>query len=186
MSLSDSIATLIERLGRLQRAADHTHDLNPAQWEVLRYLGRCNRFSNTATAVTAYLGSTKGTVSQTLNALERKGLIARTKDRVSARIIRLSVTDKGLSVLADDPMLGLRTVIESIPGYRSRPVEEGLTQILQKLVADTQGEQFGTCAGCVHAQRTRYGTPEPVYCDFFQTLIPEEETKRLCVAFDPK
>ena len=71
------IAHSLERLGRIMRAAEHDGELNPAQWEGLRYLGRANRFSNSPGALTRYLGATKGTVSQTLKALERKGFIAK-------------------------------------------------------------------------------------------------------------
>jgi DNA-binding MarR family transcriptional regulator len=64
---------LIERMGRLLRASDHASGLNPAQAEALRYLLRANRFSRTPAALAEYLGSTRGTVSQTLLALEAKG-----------------------------------------------------------------------------------------------------------------
>ena len=61
----------LERLARLMRAREHEDGLNPAQWEALRFLSRANRFSNAPGALTRYLGATKGTVSQTLMALER-------------------------------------------------------------------------------------------------------------------
>ena len=66
-------AVMLERLARLMRVAEHDGDLNPAQWEALRYLARANRFSNSPAALTRYLGATKGTISQTLMALDRKG-----------------------------------------------------------------------------------------------------------------
>ena len=59
------VAALIERLGRLTTTEAHAEGLLPVQWEVLRYLDRANRYSRTAVALTAYLGITKGTVSQT-------------------------------------------------------------------------------------------------------------------------
>ena len=68
-------ASLIDRLGRLMRSGEHAGDLNPAQWEALRYLARANRFSRTPAALAQYLGSTRGTVSQTLIALEDHGRI---------------------------------------------------------------------------------------------------------------
>jgi DNA-binding MarR family transcriptional regulator len=62
---------------RLMRAGEHEGGLNPAQWEALRYLSRANRFSNSPIALTRFLGSTKGTISQTIEALERKGFITK-------------------------------------------------------------------------------------------------------------
>lgn len=185
MSISETVSQLIERIGRFQRAADHAHDLNPAQWEVLRYLSRANRYSNTASSVTAYLGSTKGTVSQTLNALERKGLIARTKDKVSARVVRLSLTDKGEAVLGDDPMNSLRSLIDGLPSYKARPVQEGLANILDALVEEKGASFFGVCENCRYARRTRYGAEEPYICDVFAEAVPDEESKKLCAAFLP-
>jgi predicted transcriptional regulator len=62
-------AHLIDRLERLTRAGEGL-GLNPAQWEALRFLARANRFSRSPAAVADYLASTRGTVSQTLIALE--------------------------------------------------------------------------------------------------------------------
>ena len=61
---------LMERLSRLVGQTGHAHGMKPAQWDALRYLARANRFSRTPGALTAYLGATKGTVSQTVIALE--------------------------------------------------------------------------------------------------------------------
>ena len=55
----------------LRRAANK-EQLKLAQLESLHYLGSCNIYSNTPAALAEYLGSTKGTTSQTLSALEEK------------------------------------------------------------------------------------------------------------------
>lgn len=65
-------ADLIERIARLMQAEEQKGPLNPAQWEALRYLAKANRFSRTPAALAEYLGSTRGTVSQTLIALEKR------------------------------------------------------------------------------------------------------------------
>ena len=62
----------LERLSRLIRQQGFHEGLNPAQWEALRYVSRANRFSNSPGALAQYLGSTKGTVSQTILSLEKK------------------------------------------------------------------------------------------------------------------
>ncbi len=104
-----AIAELVDRLGRVVRAGEHQGGLNPAQWEALRYLARCNRFSNTPGALARYLAATKGTVSQTLNALERKGLIERRPDPASGRVVRLLLTRAGRALAAKDPLIQLAT-----------------------------------------------------------------------------
>jgi DNA-binding HxlR family transcriptional regulator len=94
---NDDPVQSLERLTRLIRADEHVGDLNPAQWGALRYLSRCNRFSNAPAALTRYLGATKGTVSQTLIALERKGLIEKSARPGEARSVVLSITEEGES-----------------------------------------------------------------------------------------
>jgi DNA-binding MarR family transcriptional regulator len=185
MASGQLISQLIERIARLQRAADHAEGLNPAQWEVLRYLGRANRFSNTATAVTAYLGSTKGTVSQTLNALERKGFIARNRDKISGRIVRLNVTEAGLSVLEKDPAATIRKLIDEAPSYRMRPLEEGLKQVLEGLLINQEGEYVSPCEGCKHFKRARFGAETPYICAMFGEGLSEADTHKLCAFHDP-
>ena len=69
----DSVAALMDRLSRAMQRAQYAGGLNPAQWEALRYIARANRYSRSPSAVAEYLGATKGTVSQTLKALEHKG-----------------------------------------------------------------------------------------------------------------
>ncbi|MCC6205883.1 MAG: MarR family transcriptional regulator, partial [Hyphomicrobiales bacterium] len=92
-------ARLIDRIERLVRSGVTVHGLNPAQWEALRYLARANRFSRTPAGLAAYLGSTRGTVSQTLIALEQKGFVARQASDRDRRSIDLSLTAKGLEAL---------------------------------------------------------------------------------------
>src|SRR5688572_9564232 len=115
--MSDSVgrvSDLLERIGRLLRSARHRNErLNPAQWEALRYLGRANRYSRTPTALTHYLGATKGTVSQTVIALERKGLLRRATDPRDRRGIRLRLTARGRANLEHDPMVDLLDAVDS-------------------------------------------------------------------------
>ena len=66
-------AFLIDRLERLTRGRESGGGLNPAQWEALRFLSHANRFSRTPAALADYLGSTRGTISQTLIALQLNG-----------------------------------------------------------------------------------------------------------------
>ncbi len=79
---------ILERLASLLRSESRTmlleHGLQPVQFEALQYIANCNRYSDTPMAVTEFLGQTKGTVSQTLKVLEKKGLIEKGKSRVGA------------------------------------------------------------------------------------------------------
>ena len=87
--MTDRLSTveLIERLARIVSGAGHSNAMKPAQWDALRYVSRANRFSRTPGALTAYLGVTKGTVSQTLMSLERAGLVSKTIDAADRRSV---------------------------------------------------------------------------------------------------
>jgi DNA-binding MarR family transcriptional regulator len=74
---NDRVGLLVERLSHLVRedlrAVATRHELPLAQLEVLRFLAVANRFSDTVSGLVEYVGATKGTLSQCVNALERKG-----------------------------------------------------------------------------------------------------------------
>jgi DNA-binding MarR family transcriptional regulator len=142
---------LLERIGRLVRGARHrTDQLNPAQWEALRYLARANRYSRTPTALTRYLGATKGTVSQTVIALERKGLVRRGDDPRDRRGVRLGLTARGRANLQRDPIADLLDGIDA--GLLGR-LEDDLADLLVHLQRGNRHRPFGLCGTCRFFQR---------------------------------
>ena len=94
---------LVERLANLMRAemrkAGSEESLQPVHLHALVYLSKANRYSNTPQALAAYLGLTKGTVSQTLLILDRRGLIERYQDDVDRRVVRLRLSTAGEQLL---------------------------------------------------------------------------------------
>jgi DNA-binding MarR family transcriptional regulator len=148
-SMSDPVgrvADLLERIGRLLRGTRHRNErLNPAQWEALRYLGRANRYSRTPTALTHYLGATKGTVSQTLIALERKGLVRRAADPRDRRGVRLGLTSRGRSHLQQDPMAD---VIAGVDPELLQRLDANLSELLLQLQRSNRQRPFGQCGRC--------------------------------------
>src|SRR5579885_461789 len=100
-------AHLIDRLDRLARSDEQVGNLNPAQWEALRYLARANRFSRTPAALADYLASTRGTVSRTLASLEAKGYVSRDASLRDGRSVVLALTARGEQLLRRDPLFTL-------------------------------------------------------------------------------
>ena len=68
-----------------QRVRGRGGQLQPVHIEALSYINRANRYSNTPQALAEYLRSTKGTVSQSLLLLYRRGLITRETDAKDRR-----------------------------------------------------------------------------------------------------
>ncbi|MBL6931373.1 MAG: MarR family transcriptional regulator [Rhodospirillales bacterium] len=145
---TDHIVDLIERLGRIARSAQHAEGMKPAQWEALRFLARANRFSRTPGALADFLSSTRGTVSQTLIALDKKGLIKRKANLGDARIKQLELTKEGRAIVNRDPLHMLEKAVASVgeePG-----LAENLERILRNIIHQHGNRPFGVCLACRH------------------------------------
>ena len=175
------IAWPLERLARVMRAREHEDGLNPAQREALRYLARANRFSATPGALTRYLGATKGTISQTLMTLERKGLIA--KAARDARAVRLSLTDRGREMLARDPWTELAADAEELGGKTRRRTQRGLEELLARELKRAGLASFGVCSGCrFFREKGRDGDAGgPHLCMLFEAALTAEDAGRICI-----
>jgi len=176
-----AIAWPLERLARVLRAREHEDGLNPAQREALRYLARANRFSNTAQALTRYLGATKGTISQTLMALERKGLIA--KAARDARVVRLTLTEKGREALLHDPWTELAAGAEELGGKTRRRMQRGLEELLAQQLKRAGLASYGVCASCRYfREKGRDGDVRgPHLCMLFEEALSAEDAGRICM-----
>src|SRR4029079_17619491 len=140
------IVYALERLARLMRAAEFGHGLNPAQWEALRFLARANRFSNSPGALTRYLGATKGTISQTVKALERKKLIEKSERPGEKRSVVLRLTSSGTELVAKDPWSGLAQSCEALGGKTRRRMDRGLSEVMAQEINSRIDPTFGTRA----------------------------------------
>ena len=175
------IAIRLERLGRLLRQSGHAGGLVPAQWEILRYLGRANRLSRSPGCVTRYLGTTKGTISQSLLTLEKKGLVRRQTNAADERHVLLDLTDRGHSKLQADPILPLVQGLDELGGKTKRRFARGLAELLSREIGRQGGARFGTCAGCALAKHSAAGNT--FQCTVDGATPDEHEQTRLCAVF---
>lgn len=177
----------LERLSRLMRAAEFGDGLNPAQWEALRYLGRANRFSNSPGALTRYLGATKGTISQTVKALERKKLIAKAERPGEKRSIVLTLTEAGRQMMAKDPWSALAPSIEALGGKTKRRMDKGVAELLAQEISRHSAPSFGACATCRfwRADGRTDDAKGPHLCMLYDEPITVAETMQICIAHEP-
>lgn len=169
----------LERLARLVRAEGHAGGLNPAQWEALRYLSRANRFSNSPIALTAYLDATKGTVSQTVKALERKGLIAKGPRAGEKRSIVLSVTDKGREALKSDPLAQMTESLDAVGGKSRRRMAKTADEILAAEGTRRKLQSFGSCPSC---RFFRESSEQGAMCMAFEQPLSKQDMQLICVS----
>lgn len=142
----ESIGLWIERISALRRnlmrAVATSSDLQLVHVEILQYLSICNKYSDTAQALSRYLGQTKGTISQSLDILEARKLIRRTKDTSDKRVfhIELTVAGKKLSKQIEG-----KTQVKSSSDVSKL---DSLEALLQQLQMQNGFEGFGICANC--------------------------------------
>lgn len=150
MEQHERIAGLLERLGQVmrveQREAAGQFGLQPVHLSALTYLARANRYSDTPAGVTEYLGVTKGTSSQTLLLLERKGLIERRRDERDRRVVRLALTTEGREVAQAAATPTARTAVESVDDPEALDVT--LTGLLATAQRANGLRSFGVCHSC--------------------------------------
>lgn len=173
--------TTLERLARLMRQASHGDGLIPVQWEALRYLARANRLSNAPIALSRYLGTTKGTVSQTLAALEKKGLISKAGRNGNERSLVLELTAAARSLLARDPLNSLSADLEALTDKTKRRFARGLSELLFLEVQRQAAPQFGKCATCRYFREGGHDAGDTCMKD--KALLDAEEQVRLCIEF---
>ena len=104
---SRGLARLIEQVGKAWYNLGYTRGLNPAQWAALRYFQESTTDWQTVTGFANFQGTTKGTASQTVAALVRKGYLNRVADKNDRRVHRLVLTLEGEALVAQDPLQAL-------------------------------------------------------------------------------
>lgn len=175
------IYSYLDRIGNLIRAQEWTlcrdYDIQPVQLRMLYYLMCCNRYSNTPSGVTAYFQLTKGTVSQSINLLEKKGFVEKQADQQDKRQIHLAVTDAG------------RTIVEQLPPEPLSKVSQILGEaattetilILRRLLATIQQintmQGFGVCRTCHYHQAINQ---HQFRCGLTGELLAEAEANLIC------
>lgn len=174
-----SPAHLLERLARLVHNDAHAGGLKPTQWEALRYLARANRFSRSPGALTIYLGMTKGTVSQTLQALERKGLIEKQAAAGDRRGVKIDLTKAGEKLLANDPLSDLQASIDAMQKDDRQVLGASLERLMKDMLAYRGGRAFGACKTCRHFRR-RHDQGAPYYCSLLSEPLSDDDSEKIC------
>lgn len=170
---------LLERLSALinqsLREDAARHGLLPVHMQALAYLAVANQYSDIPIAVAEYFGTTRGTVSQTLAVLERKGLIRKVADPHHGKRIHLHLTDVGQVTLASSWSTRLETALAAVDqGPADFPVAlHALLIALQRL---NQNHAFGVCRQCSHFLREADGA----CCGLTGEPLDTEQTEKVC------
>jgi len=174
------VVSLIERLGRIARGVQHSEGMKPAQWEALRFLSRANRYSRNPGALADFLTSTRGTVSQTLITLEKKGYVLRKINPGDGRGKHLELTDAGREAVERDPMRKIESAVAALG--EDRVLAEKLKSILGELISDSGCKGFGVCEHCIHfcANAAAADINGPHRCGLSGDPLDHNEVVRIC------
>ena len=186
MDKSERAVELLDRMGRIAHGLQFTLGLNPAQWEALRFLARANRYSRSPSALAEFLGTTKGTASQTLNALESKGLVKRTRRASDRRSVDLEVTPLGIGMIEKDPMGLVLEVASRLSGDECEAMNAALGRLVSGLQRAIGLSEFGQCLECVHF-REEHGEPEAqsvCRCALNEDELPFHDLHLMCAKFE--
>lgn len=170
---------LLERLGALiqQSVRDEAarHGLLPIHIQVLHYLVRANRYSDLPIAIAEYFGITRGTVSQTLSVLERKGLLTKEPDVRHGKRVHLKLTPAGESVLSQSWVERVEQVL-SEGAIEAAALESTLRNLLSAMQRVNGQHAFGLCLQCAHFLTEESGAR----CGLTQEPLATEQTVRIC------
>ena len=142
---------LIERMSALIRSEERKRctelGLQPVHLQVMDYLSRCNRYSDTPAALTNYLGMTRGTVSQTLLLLAKKGYIKKIADVNDRRVVHLSLLVEGQTILDKARPTDLYSQASAI--FNENDSQENIfVNALTALQKANKSQSFGLCKTC--------------------------------------
>lgn len=173
------VALLLERLSALiqqsVREEAARHGLLPIHWQILAYLARANRYSDLPSAIAEYLGITRGTVSQSLALLARKGLVVKEKDPRHGRRVHLRLTPLGEAILKDGWARRLESALAAT-ALDAEAFEAHLRALLRALQHLNGQRPFGICRHCAHFLSEAGGAR----CGLTGLPLTAEQTDRLC------
>jgi DNA-binding MarR family transcriptional regulator len=177
----DRIAELLVHVGRAAQSEDARSGLTAAQWTCLRFFARANTSTRTPSAFASFQATTRGTASQIIKSLERRGLVTRTRSGRDRRSVRFDLTKEGRAILAQDPLRDLVGLIGGLGDAESARFLTTLSKLTAALAAQRGAPSFGTCRGCSH-----FGTSGgAAYCACMAAELTDEETLRLCASHTP-
>ncbi|MGR8929796.1 MAG: MarR family winged helix-turn-helix transcriptional regulator [Gammaproteobacteria bacterium] len=172
---------LIERISSLLRSEERKKyaaiGLQPVHGQVLEYLAKCNRHSNTHASVAEYLGLTKGTVSQSIQLLERKQLLTKSPDTLDGRVVHLNLTEAGRRlIVALQPLDIFKQAEAKISRREFDTIDSALKSTLHLLQKVNQNKSFGLCKSCHY-----FGVEKNHYlCSLTDQALDREDTDKIC------
>ncbi|MFD1159767.1 MarR family winged helix-turn-helix transcriptional regulator [Roseovarius aestuarii] len=159
----------------MDNASSWSGDLNPVQRSALEYLRDANRFSRSPSHVAEFLGTTRGTMSQTLKALLRKGFVQEVRSESDKRSISYALTRAGSAVLAEDGVIAV--ALTNLTDQEVVELESGLRQTLRQALKLNGGKSFGQCKTCRYHEAAKGAA----FCQLLSVPLSAEDSEKICI-----
>ncbi|MEZ5492078.1 MAG: MarR family transcriptional regulator [Gammaproteobacteria bacterium] len=173
--MMNDIDIWLERLTSLYRSqirhAANNEGIQPVHVEILQYLSISNRYSNTAQALSEYLGQTKGSISQSLKLLEKEGFIERRPCTEDKRVTRLYLTPKAKASIKRISNLLMPNLGEA------KEVSDAVKSLLMEWQHKNNHQGFGQCQSCRYNRSLGNGKFQ---CGLTGEPLSKIEVKQLC------
>lgn len=185
--LAERLSDGLERLAALQRLehwrVSGERGLNPTQLAILRLLGRPGPSGMRVQAIAKELGLSQPTVTDSLQALERKGFIIRAHDPQDRRASLLHITETGRAAV--QAARGEMTLTDKALAALTRQEQSALLAITIKMIRalldDGRMPAKRMCVTCRHFRpQARPGTATPHYCEFVHASFGTDDLRLDC------
>ncbi|WP_322798517.1 MarR family winged helix-turn-helix transcriptional regulator [Thermoflexus sp.] len=192
--LSGQIAIALYRIAQaiqiMVRRAGQAFGLSPAQVHALLFLAYARPGVRTIGGLAQRLQATLATVSEVVDALERKNLVAREPWPEDHRVIGLHLTATGRRRVADLEHLldDLEAAIAELPADDQRHLHRILQHIVRRMAEAGHVVVYEMCWGCAFFRPNVH--PEnpaaPHHCAFMDAPLPDADTYTECPDFTPR
>ena len=172
---TERVKHMIKRLARMDADGSWSDGLNPAQRMALEYLARANRFSRKPSDVAEFMGSTRGTISQTLKALCANGYVAETRSDTDKRSLSYELTKQGRKALTSSDLLG--STLDVLASRELQNLSDSLSIIVDQALKKNGQKAFGICKQCQHFSSRKTGG----FCKLLEVPLERSETEKICV-----
>jgi DNA-binding MarR family transcriptional regulator len=179
--IKQTVFDLIERMAALIRSEERKKctecGLQLVHFQALDYLSRCNKYSDSPASIANYLGMTRGTVSQTLLLLEKKGYIKKTQDLVDRRVIHISLLPEGTKILElATPVDLFDKAYRLLQSEDLQQIDATLSHVLYTLQKSNNSYTFGICKTCRFFTHLDKG----YQCGLTKETLLESDSQKIC------
>lgn len=148
----------------------------PVQWTCLGFFARTNARIRTPSAFARFQGTTRGSASQFIEALEGRGMMERHRSESDGRSVRFDLTGPGRALLSGDPLQDLNRLLVAMDMAECEALLATLSRLASSLADLKNVRALGTCGDCTHI------TPadDSGYCACMAAQLGTDDIGELC------